>query len=603
MADVELSGGLRTAWGEAKLPDCPLGEYPRPQFMRPKWLCLNGLWDFEVLPKGQRPEEYGDRILVPFSPETALSGARGGPGPGETGWYRRRFALPAGFMKDRLLLHFGAVDQSCEVFMNGRSAGTHEGGYTPFTLDVTALASPTGPNTLTVAVRDETSEGACVYGKQSLRPGGIWYTAQSGIWQTVWLESVPEKHFTGIRITPREGKRVELQLPDPQEGDAFAVFRSGRRVLNGEFDLRGRAEFTLPDGILWTPENPFLYDLLIKRGSDVVKCYFALRTVRAEKGQLLLNGEPVFLTGLLDQGYWPESLYTPPSDEAMIYDIETAKSLGFNLLRKHVKVEPARWYYHCDRLGMLVWQDDRNGGAPYSFMWTALLPFLGIQVSDGSYGRFGRRYERARRQFLRETEEIVQALYNSPCVIAWTLFNEGWGQFDAVKLTAKLKEWDPTRCVDSASGWHDQHTGDFCSTHRYFGKQRLKSDPRVQAVTEFGGCSLTLAGHAAPGRGMPYRRVKSGRELTAALEKLIREQILPLKEEGLRACIYTQLSDVEGEHNGLLTWDRKVLKPDAARLLALNEELKAPAGTAPEAGPEAAEGPVQEAAQEERSDA
>ena len=577
---------IRTVWSETGVPDCPLGEYPRPQFMRPAWFCLNGSWDYAVLPNGREPEEYRDRILVPFSPETALSGAGRGPDNGETAWYRRRFTLPAGFMKDRLLLHFGAVDQSCEVFVNGRSAGTHEGGYTPFTLDVTALASPTAENTLTVAVRDETSEGAGTYGKQSLNPRGIWYTAQSGIWQTVWMESVPEAHFTGIRITPGEGKTVTLELPDPMEGDAYAVFQSGHRVLSGRFDLRGKAEFTLPDGILWTPEKPFLYDLLLKRGSDLVKCYFALRTFRAEKGELLLNGEPIFLTGLLDQGYWPESLYTPPSDEAMIYDIETAKSMGFNLLRKHVKVEPARWYYHCDRLGMLVWQDIPNGGAPYSPLWTMVLPFLGIQVSDHSYGRFGRRYERARKLFLREAEEIVHGLYNSPRVVAWTLFNEGWGQFDTDKLTAKVKEWDGSRCVDSASGWHDQHTGDFHSVHRYFGKQKLRPDPRVQAITEFGGLSLTVAGHAAPGRGFGYRRVSGTGELTAALEKLYREQIIPLKAEGLRDCVYTQLSDVETERNGLLTWDRKVLKADAGKLLALNEELKRQDGAAEAAAPD-----------------
>ncbi len=582
MAEMSEIRGLRTVWGEGEMPDCPLAEYPRPQFVRPSWFCLNGLWDYAVLPNGSTPEEYRDRILVPFSPETALSGAGRGPDIGETGWYRRRFTLPAGFMKDRLLLHFGAVDQSCEVFMNGRNVGSHEGGYTPFTLDVTPYTSPTGANTLVVAVRDETSEGVGTYGKQSAQPRGIWYTAQSGIWQTVWVESVPESHFTDIRITPCEGKTVVLQLPDAAEGDEFAVFHSGEFVLSGEFDRKGRAEFALPDGILWTPETPVLYDLLLKRGSDIVKCYFALRTFRAENGRLLLNGKPVFLTGLLDQGYWPESLYTPPSDEAMIYDIETAKSLGFNVLRKHVKIEPARWYYHCDRLGMLVWQDIPNGGAPYSPLWTMLLPFLGIHVSDGSPGRFGRRYDRARRQFLREAEEIVRALYNSPSVIAWTLFNEGWGQFDTAAITAKLKEWDGSRCVDAASGWHDQHVGDFCSRHRYFGRQRLRPDPRVQAITEFGGVSLTVPGHSTPGRGFGYHKVNSGRELTAALEKLYGEQILPLKEAGLQACIDTQLSDVETERNGLLTWDRKKLKVEAGRLRELNEALKAPAEPADE---------------------
>ncbi len=591
MAEVNNLGGLCTLWGEQVSRDCPLPEYPRPQFVRPQWFCLNGLWDYGIAPSGKQPERLNERILVPFSPETALSGVSRGPRSGETAWYRRRFTLPAGFMKDRLLLHFGAVDQSCEVYMNGRSAGAHEGGYTPFTLDVTALTDPAGENTLTVTVRDETAEGTGLYGKQSAEPRRIWYTAQSGLWQTVWMESVPEEHFADIRITPLEGKRVELQLPDFREGDAYAVFAEGKRVLNGRFDRKGRAEFTIPEGIFWTPERPFLYDLLLKRGRDIVKCYFALRTFRAEEGQLYLNGEPIFLTGLLDQGYWPESLYTPPADEAMVYDIETARSLGFNLLRKHVKVEPARWYYHCDRLGMLVWQDIPNGGAPYPFLWTVLLPFLGLQFSDVDYGRFGRRYDRARKQFYREAEEIVRALYNSPCIISWTLFNEGWGQFDTAALTAKLREWDGTRPIDQASGWHDQHGGDYHSIHKYFGRLTLKYDSRVQALTEFGGYSLSVAGHRYSERAVGYGKKRSGQELTAALEALFREKVLPLKAQGLQACVYTQLSDVESEQNGLLTWDRRVLKPDAAVLLRLNEALKAaePAGAAPSAPEERSE--------------
>ncbi len=567
---------LSTVWGESVSRDCPLGEYPRPQFMRPEWFCLNGSWDLELTTTGDRPEKYTDSVLVPFSPETALSGARRGPARGETAWYRRSFVLPTGFMKDRLLLHFGAVDQFCEVYVNGRHAGTHEGGYTPFTLDVTALTDPAARNILTVAVRDETGDGACIYGKQSQTPGKIWYTAQSGIWQTVWMESVPEKHFTDIRITPGEDRQVTLQLPDPQEGDAWAVFSEEKLLLNGVFDEKGQAVFTLKDGILWTPETPWLYDLLLKRGSDFVKCYFALRTLRAEKGQLLLNGKPIFLTGLLDQGYWPESLYTAPTDEAMIYDIETARSLGFNLLRKHVKVEPLRWYYHCDRLGMLVWQDIPNGGGPYSFLWTVLLPFLGIHVSDRNHARFGRLYERGRRLFIQETEEIVSTLYNSPSVIAWTLFNEGWGQFDALSLAVKLREWDDTRPIDPASGWHDQGGGDFRSRHRYFGKQKLKKDPRVQAITECGGSALAIEGHAAADKPVGYRILKDRESLMGALEVLYRDQLLPLKAEGLQAVVYTQLSDVEAELNGLLTWDRRELKVDPERMRALNEALKAP---------------------------
>ena len=574
MAEETTLNGLHTVWGGQVPRDCPLPEYPRPQFVRRDWFCLNGRWDFGILPNGKQPERLTDSILVPFSPETALSGVSRGPRNGETAWYRRRFTLPEGFMKDRLLLHFGAVDQSCEVYMNGRLAGAHEGGYTPFTLDVTPYTDPAGNNSLVVAVRDETAEGTGIYGKQSTDPRNIWYTAQSGLWQTVWMESVPEEHFTSIRITPMEGKRVVLQLPEVREGDAWAVFSQRERLLSGSFDRRGRAEFTLPEGVLWTPETPFLYDLFLKRGRDVVKCYFALRTFRAEKGQLFLNGEPIFLTGLLDQGYWPESLCTPPADEAMVYDIETAKSLGFNLLRKHVKVEPARWYYHCDRLGMLVWQDIPNGGVPYPFFWTVLLPFLGIQVFDGARGRFGRRYDRARKQFYREAEEIVQALYNSPSIIAWTLFNEGWGQFDTSALTAKLREWDGTRPVDQASGWHDQHGGDFHSIHKYFGPLRLRTDPRVQALTEFGGYTLPVPGHRTQGSVFGYGKKRDGAELTAALEKLYRDKIQPLKSKGLRACVYTQLTDVETELNGLLTWDRQVLKPDPERLRLLNMALR-----------------------------
>lgn len=563
-----------TVWEETVSREHPLGDYPRPQFMRPSWLCLNGPWDYDLCPRGKQPEKYRQTILVPFSPESALSDAQRGPGREECAWYRRSFTLPEGFLKDRLLLHFGAVDQRCEVFVNGRSAGSHVGGYTPFTLDITELVSPLGRNVLSVAVEDDGAEGDCVYGKQAEEPGTIWYTGQSGIWQTVWMESVPQAHFTDIRITPLPGRQVELQLPDPREGDAWAVFAGGKRVLSGVFDPAGRAVFTLEDGILWTPERPFLYDLLLRRGRDVVKSYFALRTFTAEKGQFLLNGEPIFLTGLLDQGYWPESLYTPPTDEAMIYDIETARSLGFNVLRKHVKLEPLRWYYHCDRLGMLVWQDVPNGGGPYGFLQTVLLPFLGLRLSDRDPRRFGRGYDKGRERFALELEDMARTLYNSPSVVLWTLFNEGWGQFDTQRLTARLKEWT-ARPVDSASGWHDQGCGDIQSVHRYFGKQKLKGGSRVQAITECGGYSLPLPGHRPGGKVTGYHKLRDRSELMGAIQTLYEDQLLPLKDRGLRACIYTQLSDVETELNGLLTWDRKELKVDAGRMRALNEALKA----------------------------
>lgn len=561
----EVNGSRSLQTGERQIP---LNEYPRPQFMRPDWLNLNGLWAYDVSPIDQMPEKLEGEILVPFSPEAPLSGAPKKPGLGETAWYARSFTLPEGFFKDRLLLHFGAVDQVCRVFVNGRLAGEHEGGYTPFTLDITEYTVPDGENLLRVSVEDRTELGAGIYGKQSTTPGGIWYTAQSGIWQTVWLESVPERYIPGITITPDpEHDQVLLEIPDGS-GTDYAVFAAGKRICTGSFGEDGKTLIKLPDCIRWTPENPFLYDILLKRGEDLVKSYFAMRSIRREGNKLLLNGEPIRLIGLLDQGYWPEGLYTAPSDEAMAFDIETAKDLGYNLLRKHVKVEPMRWYYHCDRLGMLVWQDIPNGGDSYSIFWTRNLPVaLGVQLKDKPYNRYGRKYERGRVRFREELGEIVQTLYNAPCIIAWTLFNEGWGQFDTRKLTDELHTMDPTRPVDSASGWHDQGCGDFCSRHIYFKKLKLRFDSRIPAITECGGYGLKLEN----ARGAySYKKAKSSEELDKLLDELYRKELLPLKSSGLCCCIYTQLTDVEQECNGLLTADRNRLKVDAEHLRELN---------------------------------
>ncbi len=550
----------------------PLNEYPRPQLMRPQWLNLNGLWEYDVAPLDQVPEELEGSILVPFSPEAPLSGAKRRPGAGEKAWYGRSFTLPEGFMKDRLLLHFGAVDQVCQVFVNGRPAGEHEGGYTPFTLDITPFIRPDGENLLRVSAEDRTELGAGTYGKQSSSPGGIWYAAQSGIWQTVWLESVPKDYITELKITPDpEGEQVLLQIPEGG-GTQFAVFAEGKRVCTGRFSEYGTAEIRIPGCIRWTPENPFLYDILLLKGEDLVKSYFAMRSIRREGKELLLNGEPLRIAGLLDQGYWPEGLYTAPTDEAMACDIERAKELGFNLLRKHVKVEPLRWYYHCDRLGMLVWQDMPNGGDSYSAFWTRDVPFvLGRQLKDTPYGRFGRKYERGRTQFQAELEEIVHTLQNSPCIIAWTLFNEGWGQFDTRRLTDKLRELDPTRPVDSASGWHDQGCGDFCSRHIYYRKLKIGEDSRVPAITECGGYGYAPGG--GKGGGMfSYRRAKTMTDLEEMLDDLYLSQLMPLKSRGLGIFIYTQLADVAQERNGLLTADRTRLKVDAERMKQRNED-------------------------------
>jgi hypothetical protein len=543
--------------------------------MRRDWLCLNGVWDYSICPEGSdMPESFQGKINVPFTPETLLSGVGRTVKSGEKLWYRRSFSLPHGFIKDRLLLNFGAVDQWCEVFVNNRLAGTHEGGYLPFTFDITELLKP-GNNTLTVGVTDAGSLGCHAFGKQSTIPGGIWYTGQCGIWQTVWLESVPKKHIEGLTLTPDFDKSTIHIKAAGGEGAWYAVIAEGRRIAVGELDYRGCAAVKLEGFTAWTPDRPFLYDLLIKQGADIVKSYFGMRKVGVSDGRVMLNGAPLFLTGLLDQGYWSDGLYTPPSDEAMVYDIQTAKELGFNILRKHVKIEPLRWYYHCDRLGMLVWQDMPNGGEPYSRLCTQILPLIfGVQMSDLKYSRFGRRYERGRQTFERDMEEIVQLLMNCPSVICWTIFNEGWGQFDSVRLEKKLRSLDASRLVDPASGWHDRGGGDFKSRHVYFKKVRLKPDGRALALTEFGGYALGVEGHTSVRSEFGYKKCRDVEEYNRALEKLYREQILPCKKEGLAACIYTQLSDIEDELNGLMTFDRRVLKVDADRLLELNNKLK-----------------------------
>jgi hypothetical protein len=471
-------------------------------------------------------------------------------------------------------LHFGAVDQWCEVYINNRIAGSHEGGYLPFAFDITGLIKP-GENTVVVGVTDAWNAGCHAYGKQSEHPGGIWHTGQCGIWQTVWLESVPKRHVKKLFLTPDlDGSRLLIEAPGCG-GAWFAVLAEGRRVFVGELDSKGKAAAPLPGFIPWTPENPFLYDLLIKLGDDVVKSYFAMRKVSVLDGKIALNGRPLFLTGLLDQGYWSDGLYTAPSDEAMIYDIKTAKSLGFNLLRKHVKIEPLRWYYHCDRLGMLVMQDFPNGGEPYERLWTRLIPiFLGIQADDRKYCRFGRKYESGRRQFEQDMEETVRLLYNSPSVVCWALFNEGWGQFDSASLSKRLRELDPTRLIDAASGWHDRGCGDFKSRHAYRKKARLKGDGRILALTQFGGYMLDIGGGSSPRSALGFKRFKTCEEYNAALERLYRKQVLPWKKRGLALCVYAQLSDVEDELNGLLTFNRRIQKADSELLLNINNELK-----------------------------
>lgn len=576
---------LLTTWGERMDRDAPLPEYPRPQLRRDSYLNLNGRWQYAIRPQNKpEPAAFDGEIVVPFSPESLLSGVSRILMPGERLWYRRTFTLPADFRRDRILLHFGAVDQSCYVFVNGKDVGSHEGGYLPFTCDITdALAK--GENTLTVAVTDATSRSRHAYGKQSFRPGGIWYTPQSGIWQTVWLESVAENYVEKLTITPDlDSRRVRwvIQAKDP-EGASIVVRKDGQVIAEDRYDAeKGFAESLIPEEHLrpWSPEDPFLYEATITLGGDRVESYFAMRsfgtaTVDGKK-VLALNGRPIFMSGVLDQGYWSDGLYTPPSDEAMIHDIQTMKDCGFNMLRKHIKIEPLRWYYHCDRLGMIVWQDLVSGGSRLDPLVTQVLPFLGVHLKDSRYHRFGREEEAGRKQFEQDLRETVSLLYSVPSLAVWVPFNEGWGQFDSLAATQLLWDLDPTRLVDHASGWHDQGGGDFKSRHVYFRPVRLKGGGnRVLALTEFGGYSLSVEGRTASEKSFGYRMYQTQEEYLLALEKLYRREVLPcLKAQGLSAAVYTQLSDVEDEINGLLTYDRKVCKVDADRLRAINRELR-----------------------------
>ena len=569
---------LMTPWGEHLDENCILTEYPRPQMRRDSYLNLNGRWEYAITDSDELPRRWDGTILVPFSPESALSGVGRSLQPGQTLWYRREVIVPQGFIPadGRLLLHFGAVDQEAAVYWNGRLLGRHMGGYNAFTLDATDALGPR--NSLVVRVHDDTDASFHSRGKQKTRRGGIWYTPQSGIWQTVWMEAVPRHYIESLRIVPlfdQSAVEVMVRCSQPLQCEATV---DGRTV---PFTSGEPARIPMPDFRAWSPEDPYLYDLSVTLGEDRVESYFGMRKmeVRADRGgvkRLFLNGEPYFQSGLLDQGYWPDGLYTAPSDEALIYDIQTAKAMGFNLLRKHIKVEPMRWYYHCDRLGMMVWQDMPSGGGKYRFSTITLPLVTGIHRRDNHYRAFARASSQGRGEYMDELEEMVGQLFNAPSVVLWVPFNEGWGQFDSTLVMERLRALDPTRPVDPASGWHDQGAGELRSLHVYFKPFRFRRDRRGRALalSEFGGYNLRVDGHCFNQKDYGYRRLPDAAALWRDFSRLYEREVLPAVPKGLCASVYTQLSDVEDELNGLMTYDRRVVKLDADEVRELNERLK-----------------------------
>lgn len=604
---------LTTVFGENLDTGNVLPEYPRPQLVRDSYINLNGKWDYAITGSEQVPANFSGQILVPFSPEAPLSGVGRQLQPHEYLWYRRNLPIDKEALSNgkRVILHFGAVDSHAQVLINGHIAITHEGGYLPFEADITPYLLPEN-NVLIVRVQDFSDTMSHSRGKQSLKRGGIFYTAQSGIWQSVWMEYVSPCHIQSIQVScDYDNRKVNVTLALMQHQSLHAVTQeaeasqaneekhsqlslsvtalfAGKELCTQALVFPSAQEsgpgsacisFTIPEAEFhpWSPQSPNLYDLQISFGSDYVTSYFALRSFTIENHKLeetegevpvfCLNHKPYFLMGVLDQGYWPDGLYTAPSDEALIYDITAMKELGFNMLRKHIKVECARFYYHCDRLGMIVCQDMVNGGSKYNMpvvnIFPTLFPALTPHVKDSRYSLFSRNEETARTAWEKECLANVDTLSFFPSIAIWVPFNEGWGQFDSKRITGLIREKDHTRLIDSASGWFDQGAGDFISEHNYFRPLKVnvkKWAHRALFLSEYGGFACHIKGHSSVDRIYGYKRYDSLEEYKSAYHGLIQKSLLPLQKQGLSGAVYTQLSDVEEEVNGILTYDRKVNK-------------------------------------------
>lgn len=546
----------------------PLAEYPRPQMVRDSYLCLNGRWELRFLSDGEDAKPV--TIMVPYSPESEYSGVNRTLQAHETMLYSRHVDFPdVDFSTEKLLLHFGAVDYRAVVFIDKEPVYEHIGGYLPFTVEVNKASFD-----LDVSVQDPGDTKEISRGKQSSTPGGIWYPKTSGIWQTVWMEKVPRNYIKDIEIRPNlEGFSLLVRMA---ETDCSAVVC----VAGREVSLKTGEEtfIAMENAHLWSPEDPYLYDFSVTAGNDRITSYVGLRTFGIGPDaegvkRLLLNGKPYFHHGLLDQGYWKGGFYTPMSDQEFINDISIMKSMGFNTLRKHIKVEPLRWYYHCDRLGMLVWQDMVSGGGRYNFMVISSPLVRGSFLKDDDYVKFAREDENERKVFEDECYGMVRHLLNCTSIAMWVPFNEGWGQFDSKRISENIHALDPSRTIDHASGWHDQGIGDIKSLHVYFHPYRYKKDRLGRAVllTEFGGYGMDT--NTTNKKAFTYKRYKTKKELTKAIVRLYEKQIIPAKKKGLAASIYTQVSDVEQEVNGLLTYDRSTVKVNAEEILEMSKRL------------------------------
>ncbi|MBQ7785874.1 MAG: glycoside hydrolase family 2 [Clostridia bacterium] len=578
---------LMTKWGNALDEANVKPEYPRPNLVRESYLNLNGLWDC-CINSEKTCGGYDRTILVPFSPESALSGVGQIVRPENYLHYRKKVTLPDGFNQGRVLLHFGAVDQECTVFFNGQKLGEHFGGYLPFSFDVTDALTD-GENVIELTVRDQTEKAPYPRGKQRLARKGmlssIFYTPCSGIWKTVWMESVPPAYVTGVRMNPRyDDAQIELEVRTNHPGKAkVTISFEGEKVCEHEIDTDKRIRIGLPGFKAWSPDEPNLYDVTICCGEDCVRSYFGMRVFEYKKDphgilRFYLNKRPFFFNGLLDQGYWPDGLLTPACDAAHESDIRRLKDMGFNTLRKHIKIEEERFYYLCDKIGMIVWQDMPNGGGAYNMFFVAVLSnafeCIARGVKDSHYKLFAREDVQGREQFYRELTGMIELLYNYPCIALWTPFNEGWGQFDARKATEMIRGLDPDRLINEACGWFDQGGGDLFSIHNYMRKLKVTpKEDRVVALTEFGGYAYPEKDHIACEKEFGYRAYQSREELTRNYKRLWDEEIYPNLKNGLSAAIYTQVSDVEEEINGVFTYDREVVKLQEDVVQEINRRL------------------------------